>query len=103
MGRKKKEEKKTVGVCSYCKYFREAGTKGATTEAEGSKTVHTRKCKLKKEMVRESDPACESFEFYKYFWCERDVAWLDVKVCMARLEKGVCVRCKQGKYIKEIL
>jgi hypothetical protein len=101
MGRKKKEKKPIVGICGYCKYFREADSKSANVEAEGSKTVHSRKCVLKKETVRDNDPACENFELYQYFWCDRDNSWLDVRVCMGRLEKGICVRCKQGKFLKE--
>ena len=92
-------------VCGYCTQFRLAGLRGSNTESENSEVIQSRKCKVKKELVREDDNACEAFEMNQYFWCIKSNAWLDFRVCLNRQEKEVegCVRCKQGKHIKEIL
>ena len=92
-------------ICEYCTHFRLAGLRGAKTESEDAEIVHSRKCKIKKELVRANDTACKEFEMYHNFWCIKTIAWLDFRICLNRQEKQVegCVRCKQGKYIKEIL
>lgn len=105
-GRKRKEKKKKVkkkdALCKYCKLFQ--GSDDRRLIKDGTSLIDYRKCPKAKKEVADLTEACDHFEINHVFWCDSLECWINVKACVSRHKKGEngCVRCRQGRTIREI-
>lgn len=81
--------------CSYCTSF-------ANSKEKIDKD--TRYCAVKNLYVSRKKKMCGEFKPIDLFWCIKNNYWLDMKTCSSRqmnAQEG-CVRCSQGRIIKDI-
>ena len=105
--RKKRVKKKPTKVCGYCQFFYLSEDKEMIEAQRGriKRYVQHRECSVTKSKVNKDTEACKKFQRAKYFWCKRENNWINMDVCLHRrkIEQEGCVRCRQGKYIEEVI
>lgn len=98
-----KKKKKSDNKCKYCQTWYDIPSNKRTYSS--NKLIQFRHCPKIKKDVEASDEACIYFTLAKRFWCLKDVAWLDIKMCIARRKNKAegCSRCSQGKQIEKMM
>jgi hypothetical protein len=99
---RKKKAKKREALCKYCKLFQ--GSDDRRLIKDGTSLIDYRKCPKAKKEVSDLTEACDYFMLHKVFWCDGNECWINIEACVSRNKKGEegCVRCRQGKTIREI-
>lgn len=90
--------------CQYCVNFNES--KKRYINSTGDFDSKSRLCSITNQFVTRSQNACDKFEKYSRFWCDKNDTWVPLEVCKKRRSNlslyPECRHCKQKKSILSI-